>query len=152
MPSNNLIIFIKQLNWSGVLQQILKYCQSQSQSYITTDRQSASLSWCQAPIWDPHPIFLVLSLIISSQLRVYLCGAPSLTRGLVYSFQFLMDIASAVFIGSESQGTHDHILLSIFETPLTWRPGFLHLFPTGTGYPSCTPTHWVCLINLHIIA
>jgi hypothetical protein len=25
---------------------------------ITTDSQSASLSWCQAPIWDPWPIFL----------------------------------------------------------------------------------------------
>jgi hypothetical protein len=23
-----------------------------------TDSQSASLSWCQAPIWDPRPIFL----------------------------------------------------------------------------------------------
>jgi hypothetical protein len=29
----------------------------QSQSYITTDGQSASLSWCQAPIWDQRPIF-----------------------------------------------------------------------------------------------
>jgi hypothetical protein len=27
------------------------------QSYIMTDAQSASLSWCQAPIWDPRPIF-----------------------------------------------------------------------------------------------
>jgi hypothetical protein len=32
--------------------------QSQSQSHIMTDSQSASLSWCQAPIWDPRPIFL----------------------------------------------------------------------------------------------
>jgi hypothetical protein len=31
---------------------------SQSQSYITIDSQSASLSWWQAPIWDPRPIFL----------------------------------------------------------------------------------------------
>jgi hypothetical protein len=30
---------------------------TQSQSYITTDSQSASLSSCQAPIWDPQPIF-----------------------------------------------------------------------------------------------
>jgi hypothetical protein len=29
---------------------------SQSQSNITNDSQSASLSWCQAPIWDPRPI------------------------------------------------------------------------------------------------
>jgi hypothetical protein len=31
--------------------------QSQSQSHITTDSQSASPSWCQASIWDPRPIF-----------------------------------------------------------------------------------------------
>jgi hypothetical protein len=31
--------------------------QRQSQSYITTDVQLASLSWCQAPIWDSRPIF-----------------------------------------------------------------------------------------------
>jgi hypothetical protein len=32
--------------------------QSQSQSHITIDNQSASPSWCQAPIWDPRPMFL----------------------------------------------------------------------------------------------
>jgi hypothetical protein len=31
---------------------------SQSQSHITPDRQSVGPSWCQAPIWDPRPIFL----------------------------------------------------------------------------------------------
>jgi hypothetical protein len=31
--------------------------QSQSQSYITTDSQSASPSWCQAPIWEPATNF-----------------------------------------------------------------------------------------------
>jgi hypothetical protein len=36
----------------------------QSQSYITTDSQSASPSWYQAPTWDPRPIFPILSLII----------------------------------------------------------------------------------------
>jgi hypothetical protein len=30
---------------------------SQSQSYVTTDGQSASLSWCQAPVWGPRPDF-----------------------------------------------------------------------------------------------
>jgi hypothetical protein len=28
---------------------------SQSQSYVTADGQSASLSWCQAPIWGLRP-------------------------------------------------------------------------------------------------
>jgi hypothetical protein len=43
----------------------------QSQSYITTDGQSASLSWCWALIWDPRQIFPLLSLFIFRQLRVY---------------------------------------------------------------------------------
>jgi hypothetical protein len=30
---------------------------SQRKSYITADGQSASLSWYQATIWDPRPIF-----------------------------------------------------------------------------------------------
>jgi hypothetical protein len=32
-----------------------------SLSYITTDGQSASLSWNKAPIWDLRPDFLLLS-------------------------------------------------------------------------------------------
>jgi hypothetical protein len=31
--------------------------QSQRQSYVTTDGQSASLSWCQATIWGLRPDF-----------------------------------------------------------------------------------------------
>jgi hypothetical protein len=31
--------------------------QSQSRSYVTTDGQSASLPWCQAPIWGLRPDF-----------------------------------------------------------------------------------------------
>jgi hypothetical protein len=37
---------------------------SQSQNYITIDSQSASPSWCQAPIWDQRPGFPILPLII----------------------------------------------------------------------------------------
>jgi hypothetical protein len=40
------------------------------------------------------------------------CGMPLLTRGRVSSLQLLLGIASAVTLGSESHGTHDHILLS----------------------------------------
>jgi hypothetical protein len=45
-------------------------------SYIMTYGQSASLSLCQAPIWDPRPIFSCLSLIICRQLQVGWCEAP----------------------------------------------------------------------------
>jgi hypothetical protein len=39
----------------------------QSQSHITTDNQSASSSWWQAPIWDQRPIFLFFFLIFRSE-------------------------------------------------------------------------------------
>jgi hypothetical protein len=42
----------------------------------------ASLSWCQAPIWDLRPDFLSVW-----QLRVFWCGGPSLTRGRVCLLQ-----------------------------------------------------------------
>jgi hypothetical protein len=89
------------------------YCQSQSPSYVTTHGQSASLSWCQAPIWDPRPIFLLLYLIFLRQLRICWCGAPSLTRRRVCNFQFLLGIASAAFLRSESHETH---LLNLLTT------------------------------------
>jgi hypothetical protein len=61
-----------------------------------------SLSWWQAPICDPRPIFLLLSLITFRQLRVSWCGASSLTTGRVCSLQqLLLGIASRVFLGSE---------------------------------------------------
>jgi hypothetical protein len=86
----------------------------QSQSYVTTNGQSGSLSWCEAPIWDPRPIVLLLFSIIFRQLRTCLCVAPSLMRTRVYSFQFLLGIASVAFLRSESHGTHEYILLSLF--------------------------------------
>jgi hypothetical protein len=46
------------------------------------------------------------------QLRVYWCGAPSLTRGRVCRLQLLLALTRTVIFGSESRGTHDHILLS----------------------------------------
>jgi hypothetical protein len=46
------------------------------------------------------------------RLRVCWCGALSLTRGHVCRLQLLLALASALILGSESRGTHDHILLS----------------------------------------
>jgi hypothetical protein len=81
---------------------------SQSQSYDTTDSQSsASLSWCKVPSGVQDQIF-----VTGRQLRVYSCGAPSLTRGRFCRLQLLLVLASTVVLGSESRGTHDHILLS----------------------------------------
>jgi hypothetical protein len=47
----------KKFHLRNVWESVITHSQSQSQSYITTDGQSANLSWCQAPIWAPRPIF-----------------------------------------------------------------------------------------------
>jgi hypothetical protein len=65
---------------------------------------SYPLSWSQAPIWNPRPIFLLLSLIIFRQVCWY--GAPSLTRSRVCRFQLLRGFAIAVFLGSEPHETN----------------------------------------------
>jgi hypothetical protein len=88
---------------------------SQNHNDITIDGQSASLSWCPAPIWDPRSNILLLSLIVVRQLRVCWCGVPSLMRGRVCSFRLLLGIASAAFFVSESRGTHDHYLPAFYR-------------------------------------
>jgi hypothetical protein len=51
-------------------------------------------------------------------LRICWCGALSLTRWLVCRLQFLLALARAVILGSQSHGTRDHILLSqIWDFP-----------------------------------
>jgi hypothetical protein len=65
--------------------------QSQSRSYVTTDGQSASLSWCQAASGAQDQF-----LVTVRQLRVCSCGAPSLTRRWVSRLQLLLVFASAV--------------------------------------------------------
>jgi hypothetical protein len=47
------------------------------------------------------------------ELRVCWCGTLSLTRGRVCRLQLLLVLASAVIRGSESRGTHDHIVTDL---------------------------------------
>jgi hypothetical protein len=97
-----------------------------SKSYIMTDSQSASASWCQTPIWDPRPIFPLLSLIIFRQLRVCWCGASSLTGGRVCNLQ--CNGASSISNYTANDGlsassfwcwapnrAHNQILISLFD-------------------------------------
>jgi hypothetical protein len=69
--------------------------------------QSASPSCNKVTIWGLRPDFYFYQTA-----AVCWCGAPSLTRGRVCRLQLLLVLASAVIFGSESRGTHDHILLS----------------------------------------
>jgi hypothetical protein len=79
---------------------------AESESYIMTDGQSASLSWNKAPIWGLRPDFITVR-----QLRVCWYGALSLSRGRLCCLQLLQALASAVILGSEFRGTRDRILL-----------------------------------------
>jgi hypothetical protein len=75
--------------------------ESESESYVTTDDQSASLSWYKAPIWGLRPdFFSVRNMEYVWQLRFWFRGAPSLTWGGVCLLYMLLALASAVFLGS----------------------------------------------------
>jgi hypothetical protein len=90
------------LYWCTVL-----YC------YITTDGQSASLSWYQAPFWGLWPDFYYCQTLTC----LLIWGALSDERtGL--SFTIAAVFTSAVLLRVESRGAHDHILLpQIWHSP-----------------------------------
>jgi hypothetical protein len=80
-------------------------------------------------------------LLFDSYSLVFL-GAPSLTRGRV--LYMLLSLASAVFLGSESLGTRDHILLSqIWDFPFR---RFLRLAGSRWRY-STPPPHGFAPLN-----
>jgi hypothetical protein len=76
-----------------------------SESYVTTDGQSARLSWNEAPIWGLRPDYC-------QSVASFLMWGALLTRGRIYCLQILLALASTVFLRSESLGARGHILLS----------------------------------------
>jgi hypothetical protein len=76
-----------------------------SEYFVTTDGQSASLSWNKAPIWGLRPDFYYFQTVAC----LLLWGALERTD---LSFTIAAGLARAVIVGSESHGTRDHILLS----------------------------------------
>jgi hypothetical protein len=65
------------------------------------------LSCLQAPIWSPRPNFYYCQTVAG----LLMWGAFSVKRRVCH-LESLLVLASAVILGSESLGTHDHILLS----------------------------------------
>jgi hypothetical protein len=79
--------------------------ESESESYVTTDGQSASLSWYKAPIQGLRPYsFSVRNTEYVWQLRFWFHGEPSLTRGRVCLLYVPLGFASAVFLGPSPLG------------------------------------------------
>jgi hypothetical protein len=114
------------------LLQITSYSQPNwSHNYVTTDCQSASLSWCWHTFEAHEQIFIIVS-----QLRFYWCGAPSLTRGWVCSLQQLLGLASSIILRFESRRTHYHILFSqIWDSPILWAQISVIFIPQERGSP-----------------
>jgi hypothetical protein len=66
----------------------------ESESYITTNGQSASLSWNKAPIWGLRPDFYYCQTVSG----LLICGALAVTRGPVCRLQLLLALANAVIL------------------------------------------------------
>jgi hypothetical protein len=91
---------------------LLRHVKAKVTLRLTVGR-SVSKSRCRAPFGDHDQIFITVWKLWSS-----FCEAPSLTRGRVCLLYMLLYLANAIFLGSESLGTRDHILLSqIWDFP-----------------------------------
>jgi hypothetical protein len=76
-----------------------------SESYVTTDGQSASLSWYKAPIRGLRPdFFSVRNMEYVWQLRFWFHGEPCLMRGRVCLLYVPLAFASAVFLDPSPLG------------------------------------------------
>jgi hypothetical protein len=110
---------------------------SKSNTLRLTVSQSVSKSWCWAPFGAHDQIFITVW-----QLRPCFCGAPSLTRGGVCLLYMLLVLASAVFLGSESLGTRDHmLLLKIWDFPFR---RLLRLAGSRWRYSTQPPHGFIC--------
>jgi hypothetical protein len=120
--------------------------ESGSESYVTTDGQSASLSWNKAPTWGLQPDFY---FITARQLRVCWYGGALSDERAGLSFRIAAGLVSAIILGAETRGTRDHILLSqILEFPFR-RP--LRLAGLRWRY-STPPPHGVFnLVSLELV-
>jgi hypothetical protein len=127
-----IFLLLLSLNFSVLLdhhQVIYKY------SKLYYDRQSGSMSWCQATIRVRDQFFSPLEIFLW-QLRVCYFMAPSLTRGRVCNLLLLLVLTSAVPLRSDFQRSRDHILLSqILRIPQPGGPGPRTYIPQGQGGP-----------------
>jgi hypothetical protein len=107
---------------------------NQSQSFATTDDQSASLSWCQVPS-GPKTRCLLLSDS---------CGFVGVGRedgSIVYNCCWPSPPQS--FSGPSPAGPMAIFYCLRFKIPPTWRTRSPYLYPPVTGWPGYTPRHSV---------
>jgi hypothetical protein len=108
-----------------------------SQSYVTTDGQSATV-FVSSPHLGPNTRLFT----VKTAAGLMMWGALSDERpGL--SLTAAAGHASAVILESESRGTHHHILLSQIGNSLNLEGRSLYLYPAVSGWPSYSPRNWV---------
>jgi hypothetical protein len=93
-----------------------------TKSKLLYDRQSVGPSWCQAPTWDPRPIFPILSLIIFFDSFGFIDVGRSLWRE-VWSVLFSFGRASPAQPFSDLSPTG---LMSIVYCLYFWDSSFLY--------------------------
>jgi hypothetical protein len=116
-----------------LLTAISSLSRNQSQTHIATDGQSVSKSWCHLLLFDSYGLVFL--------------GVPFLRRGRVCLLYMLLVPASVVFLGPESLGTRDHILLSQI-----WDFNFRRLLRlAGSRWRYSNPLHAVLSLSLSLL-
>jgi hypothetical protein len=82
--------------------------------------------------------FLSLLEIFFKQLRVFYFEPPSLTRGRVCNLLLLQVLTSTV-----PRDSRPYFMVTIPETPRTWKVRSPYLYPPRTGCTRYTTGHWV---------
>jgi hypothetical protein len=99
-----------------------------------TDWQSASLSVLDTPLMP------VSRFYFPWELRVSLCGAPSLARGIVSNLLLVLGSCHSRVQVPQKFWLYFTVL---FENSQTLRSRSPYLYPLGKRWPSYTPGHWV---------
>jgi hypothetical protein len=107
---------------------------SQSQRYVTTDGQSASLSWCQVPSWTQDQIFVTVRPLL-----VCWCGAPCLKRGRVCRLQFCWSSPAQSYSGPSTVGSWPYF--TVLDSKIPPPAGTRHriYIPQEQGGPLISP-------------
>jgi hypothetical protein len=105
-----------------------------SQSYVTTDGQSATLSWCQAPPGAQDQF-----LLLSDSYGFVDAGCPHrrMDGSVVYNCCWSSPAQS--FSGPSPVGFMTIFHCLRFVTPPVWRARSPYLYPPGTGCPVIPP-------------
>jgi hypothetical protein len=107
-----------QLSFQGSTELTPCSCSNQSQSFLKTDGQSASLFWYQTTICDPRKILSLPRKLSTGSCGFFCYSTPSLTRGFFFNLlvQVLLGLENAVTFESKSHRTWNHNFLPHFIT------------------------------------